>query len=74
MRIVVVFNGGGLTIDFEDLITITDDGDHLILHGGDINIVVNASVIAITSMVVIRKTWLLNADKVYLDTRIEKEE
>lgn len=73
MRIIVSFNGGGLTINFEDIITITNDGDHLILHGGDLHIVVNANVIAITSMVVIRKSWLLTADEVYLDTRIEED-
>ena len=74
MRIIVSLYGGGLTINFEDIITITNDGDHLILHGGDIQIVVNDSVIAITSMVVIRKSWLLTADEVYFDTRIEEDD
>ena len=72
MRIIVSFNCGGLTVNFEDITTITNDGDHLILHGGDIHIVVNADVIAITSLVTLRTSWLLTADEVYLDTRIEE--
>lgn len=59
MRIIVSFDRG-LSINFEDIVTITNDGDHLILNGGDIHIVV------------IRKSWLLTANEVYLDTRIEE--
>lgn len=73
MRIIVSFYGGGLTINFEDITTISNDGDRLILHGGDIRIVVNASDICVTSLIIISKSWLLTADEVYLDTRIEED-
>jgi hypothetical protein len=74
MRIIVSFNGGGLTINFENILTITNDCDHILLNGGAIHIVVNGIVICITSLVEIRKSWLLTANEVYFDTRIEEDE
>lgn len=72
MRMIVSFNGGGFTINFENLSKIIDYGTYITLVG-NINIVVNASVICNTEVVTIQKAWLLTADEVYLDTRIEED-
>lgn len=73
MRIIVSFNGGGLTINFENVDKIYDYGDHVTLSGDLIAIVVNAMDIGYSSMVSIQKSWLLTADEVYFDTRIKEE-
>lgn len=73
MRIIVSFNGGGLTINFENVEKISDHGCYIIMAGTDINIVVNALDICCAGAVSIQKSWLLTADEVYLDTRIEED-
>lgn len=72
MRIIVSFNGGGLTINFENIDRIINEGDHITLVGLNLTIVVNVSDICSVSSVIIQKSWLLTADEVYLDTRIEE--
>ena len=72
MRLIVCFNGGGLTINFEDIVTITDHCDYITLVGEGINIVVNAFNICSVTSLIIRKSWLITADEVYFDTRIEE--
>lgn len=74
MRIIVSFNGGGLTINFENIEVIDNFDDYIKLVGTHMVITVNAMEICSTGSVVLQKTWLLNADEVYFDTRIEKEE
>lgn len=73
MRIIVSFNGGGLTINFENISKISDYGDHITLVGDLINIAVNVMNICSMSTVTIEKSWLLTADEVYFDTRIEED-
>ena len=72
MRIIVSFNGGGLTINFENIITITNYCDYITLVGECINVYVNAMNICTTKTLIIRKSWLLTADEVYFDTRVEE--
>lgn len=74
MRIIISFNGGGLTINFENIYNITNEGDHVTLTGTYMTIVVNAFDICKVSAVIIKKSWLLTADEVYLDTRIEEDD
>lgn len=73
MRIIVSFNGGGLTINFENISKISDYGDHITCVGDLINITVNAMDICNMSTVTIEKSWLLTADEVYFDTRIKED-
>lgn len=72
MRIIVSFNGGGLTINFENISKISDYGDHITLVSDNMTIAVNAMDICHVTTVTIKKSWLLTADEVYLDTRIEE--
>lgn len=72
MRIIVSFNGGGLTISYENVITITDHCDYITLVGECINVCVNAFDICSVATLTIKKSWLLTADEVYFDTRIEE--
>lgn len=73
MRIIVSFNGGGLTINFEGMTEILDQAKSITLCG-HIIVYVNAIAICETSSpIVIRKEWLLAANEVYLDTRIEED-
>lgn len=72
MRIIVSFNGGGLTINFEQIEKIVDHGCYITLVGNPITIVVNADDICSCEVVTIQKSWLLSADEVYFDTRIEE--
>ena len=73
MRIVIKFYEG-LTINFEGMITITDERDYITLHGGSVHVVVNGLLICTSSLLIIKKNWLICADEVYLDTRIEEVE
>lgn len=72
MRIIVSFNGGGLTINFENIARILNAGDHITLIGSDLAITINATEICKVPSVVIQKSWLLTANEVYFDTRIEE--
>lgn len=74
MSIIVSFNEGGLTIYFENIEAINDFDNYIKLIGTRMVITVNAMEICSTGSVVLQKTWLLNADEVYFDTRIKKEE
>jgi hypothetical protein len=73
MRIIVSFNGGGLTINFEYVDKIVNYGDTITLVGTNMTISVNATDICSVEVLRIQKHWLLSADEVYFDTRIEKE-
>ena len=73
MRIIVSFNGGGLTINFENIDRIINNWDHLTLVGLELAIVINATEICRVPSVKIEKRWLLTANEVYFDTRIEEE-
>ena len=73
MRIIVSFNGGGLTINFENISKIFNYRDDINLVGDLINIAVNAMDICSMSTVTIQKSWLLTADEVYFDTQIKEE-
>lgn len=74
MRLIVSFDGGGLTINFENISEIYNYSDHIILIGGDheITVAVNAADVCSAVRVVIQKSWLLTANEVYFDTRIEE--
>lgn len=72
MRIIVSFNGGGLTINFENITSILNECDRIVLNGGAINIVVNGFDICNVAQLIIMKSWLLDTDEVYFDTRIEE--
>ena len=72
MRIIVSFNGGGLTINFENIDRIINNGDHITLVGLDLAIVINLTEICRAPTVTIQKSWLFTADEVYFDTRIEE--
>lgn len=72
MRIIVSFNGGGLTINYEGVTSIEDYGNIIKLHG-PMTIVVNATDICTVEHVTIDKQWLLTADEVYLDTAIKED-
>lgn len=72
MRIIVSFNGGGLTINFENITKVSDEGTYITLFGSLITIAIDAMDICSMSTVTIDKSWLLTADEVYFDTRIEE--
>ena len=72
MRIIVSFNGGGLTINFENIEKISDHGCYITMVGLDLAIVINSTEICRVPTVKIQKSWLLTADEVYFDTRIEE--
>ncbi len=74
MRIIVSFNGGGLTINFENITKIINNGDHITLVGLDLAIVINSTEICRVPTVIIQKSWLLTANEVYFDTRIEEDD
>ncbi len=71
MRIIV--RDGNLNINFENIAKIIDYGDHIDLVGDLIDIAINAMIICSMSTLTIWKNWLLTADEVYLDTRIEED-
>ena len=70
MRIIVSFNG--LNIYFENIGNIIYDCDYITLAGASIHIVVSGVVICAVSSLVIKKSWLLTVDEVYLDIRSEE--
>ena len=72
MRIIVSFNGGGLTINYENIEKIVDYGNYITLVGNPLSTVVNVTDICSSEVLTIQKSWLLTADEVYLDTRIEE--
>lgn len=72
MRLIISLNGNGLTINFENISKILNEGDYITLIGLYITIAVNATDICSLSTVTIPKRWLLTADEVYFDTRIEE--
>lgn len=72
MRIIVSFNGGGLTINFEDIEEIYNYSNYIRLVGKQLTIVVNGVDICSMGAVVIQKSWLLTANEVYFDTRIKE--
>ena len=74
MRLIVSFNGRGLTINFENIEVIDDFDDYIKLRGTHMIIIVNGSEICSTGLVVIQKEWLVTTDEVFFDTRIEKED
>ena len=73
MRIIVSFNGGGLTINYENIEKIVDHGSYITLVGNPIITVVNATDICSSEVIIIQKSWLLTAHEVYFDTRIKEE-
>ena len=72
MRLIIPFNGNEITVAFENIARIIDYADHIVLVGDLISIRVNAMDICTMATVTIQKSWLLLADDVYLDTRIEE--
>lgn len=74
MRIIVSFNGGGLTLNFENIEKIIDYGSYITLVGNPLTIVVNAGDICSCEVVNIQKSWLLTVSEVYFDTRIKEVE
>ena len=73
MRIIVSFNGRGFTINFENVDKIVNYGETITLVGTNMTITVNATDICSVEVVRVQKHWLLSADEVYLDTRIEED-
>lgn len=72
MRIIVSFNGGGLTINYEGIDKIVNNGQYITVIGNPLIIVVNSTDICTTEVLRIQKKWLLTANEVYFDTRIEE--
>lgn len=73
MRIIVSLNGGGLTINYENIEKIINYGKYITVVGNPLFIVVNATNICSCEVVNIQKSWLLTADEVYFDTCIKEE-
>lgn len=71
MRLIIPFDNNGLAIAFENIQRINDD-DKYITVLGDLTIVVNQYAVCNLDVCRIPKSWLLLADEVYLDTRIEE--
>ena len=63
MRIIVSFNGGGLTINFDDIEEIYNYSNHIRLVGKRLTIVVNGVDICSMGAVEIQKSWLFSADR-----------
>lgn len=72
MRVIVSYHGGGLTINYEDLISIVDNPEFIFLVGEPIKIIVNGVFMAESNHIKIYKNSLLISDEVYLDTKVEE--
>lgn len=72
MRLIISFNGNSLAIAIENISHIIDEGNSIRLNGALLTVVVDAFDIARTSELIIKKSYLLAADEVYFDTRIEE--
>ena len=72
MRVIVSYNGGGLTINYENVISISDNPDYIFLVGEPIKVIVNGTFMFESNNIKIYKQSLLFTDDVYLDTRVEE--
>lgn len=68
MRVIVSYNGGGLTINYENVTSIVDNDEFIFLVGDPINVFVNTILVAVSNNIKIYKKSLLFTDNVYLDT------
>ena len=69
MRVIVSFHGGGLTINYEELTSIADNGEQLLLAGMPIKVVVNGIHVSDACNIRLNKKAIPFTDDVYLDTR-----
>lgn len=71
MRVIVSYHGGGLTINYENVISICDNPDYIILVGKPIKVIVNGTFMFESNNIKIYKSSLPFTDNVYLDTIVE---